>query len=118
LGHIILEQGIRVDPENIEANTGWPTPINVSDITSFMGLAGYYKRFVVGFFKIAHPITYLKHKGTKFEWTLKCEKNFNLLKELLTSAPVLNIVDPNESFVLCTNTCKRIPHEKWTCHWI
>jgi hypothetical protein len=45
-------------------------------------------------------------KGTKFEWTLKCENNFNLLKELLTSAPVLNIVDPNESFVVCTDACK------------
>jgi hypothetical protein len=48
----------------------------------------------------------LQKKGTKFEWTLKCEKNFNLLKELLTSAPVLNIVDPNESFVVCTDACK------------
>jgi hypothetical protein len=45
-------------------------------------------------------------KGTKFEWTLKCEKNFNLLKELLTSALVLKIVDPNESFVVCTDACK------------
>jgi hypothetical protein len=48
----------------------------------------------------------LQKKGTKFEWTLKCEKNFNLLKELLTSAPVLNITNPNESFVVCTDACK------------
>jgi hypothetical protein len=48
----------------------------------------------------------LQKKGTKFECTLKCEKNFNLLKELLTSAPVLKIVDPNESFVVCTEACK------------
>jgi hypothetical protein len=73
-----------------------------------MGLSGYYRRFIVGFSKIAHPITSLKNKGTKFEWTLKCEKNFNLLKELITSAPVLNIVDPNESFVVCTDTCKEV----------
>jgi hypothetical protein len=71
-----------------------------------MGLAGYYKRFIVGFSKIARPITSLQKKGTKFEWTLKCEKNFNLLKELLTSAPVLKIVDPNERFLVCTDTCK------------
>jgi hypothetical protein len=71
-----------------------------------MGLYGYYIRFIVGFSKIVHPITSLQKKGTKFEWTLKCEKNFNLLKELLTSAPVLNIVDPNESLVVCTDACK------------
>jgi hypothetical protein len=106
LGHIISEQGIAVDPENIKAIRGWPTPRNVSDVRSFMGLYGYYKRFKVGFSKISHPITSLQKKGTKFEWTLKCENNFNLLKELLTSEPVLNIVDPNESFVVCTDACK------------
>ena len=71
-----------------------------------MGLTGYYKRFIVRFSKIAHPITSLQKKGTKFEWTIKCEKNFNLLKELLTSAPVLNIADPNESCVVCIDACK------------
>jgi hypothetical protein len=71
-----------------------------------MGLVGYYRRFIVGFSKISHPITSLQKKETKFEWTLKCEKNFNLLKELLTSAPVLKIANPNESFVVCTDACK------------
>jgi hypothetical protein len=106
LGHIILEHDIEVDPENIEAIRGWPTPRNVSDIRYFMGLVGYYRRFIVGFSNIAHPITFLQKKETKFEWTLKCENNFNLLKELLTSAPVLKIDDPNESFIVCTDTCK------------
>jgi hypothetical protein len=71
-----------------------------------MGLAGYYRRFIVGFSNISHPITSFQKKGTKFEWTLKCEKNFNLLKELLTSAPVLKISNPNEIFVVCTDACK------------
>jgi hypothetical protein len=106
MGHIILEQGIAVDQENIEAIRGWPTPRIVSDFRSFMGLVGYYRRFIVGFSKIAHPITSLQKKGTKFEWKPKCEENFNLLKELLTSAPVLKIADPNESFVVCTDACK------------
>jgi hypothetical protein len=106
LGHIILEQGIVVDPEKIKAIRGWPTPRNVSDIRSFMGLAGYYRRFIVGLSKIAHPITSLQKKGTKFEWILECETNFNLLKELLSSVPVLKIVDRNKSFVVCTYTCK------------
>jgi hypothetical protein len=71
-----------------------------------MGLVGYYRRFIVGLSKISHPITSLKNKGTKFEWTPKCEENFYLLKELLTSAPVLKISGPNESFVVCTGACK------------
>jgi hypothetical protein len=106
LGHIISEQGIVVDPEKIKAIKGCPTPRNLSNVRSFMGLVGYYRRFIVRLSKIAHPITSLQKKGTKFEWTLKCEKNFNLLKELLTSAPMLKIVDPNESFVVCTDACK------------
>jgi hypothetical protein len=70
------------------------------------GPNSYYKRFVAGFSKIAHPITSLQNKGIKFEWTSECEDKFNLLKELLTSAPILKIVDPYESFVVCTNACK------------
>jgi hypothetical protein len=88
LGHIISEEGIAVDLENIESNRGWPTPRNVSEIRSFMGLVGYYRRSIAGFSKISHPITSLQKKGIKFEWTTKCEENFNLLKELLTSAPI------------------------------
>jgi hypothetical protein len=106
LEHIISEQGIVVDPEKIEAIRGWQTPRNVSNVRYFMGLAGYYRRSIVGFSKISHPITYFPKKGTKFERTLKCEKNFNLLKELLTSAPMLKIANPNESFVVCIDACK------------
>jgi hypothetical protein len=80
----------------------------VSEVRYFMGLVGYYRSFLVGFSKIAHPITSLQNKGTKFEWTPNCEDKFNLLKELLTSAPVLKIVAPNESFVVCTDTCKEV----------
>ena len=106
LGHIISEKGKAVGPENIKSIRGWPTHRNVSDVRYFMGLVGYYRRFIVGFSNISHPITSFQKKGTKFEWTLKCEKNFNLLKELLTTALVLNIDDPNESFVVCTDACK------------
>jgi hypothetical protein len=70
-----------------------------------MGLAGYYRIFIAGFFKISHPITSLQNKGIKFEWTSECEEKFNLLKELLTSAPILKIVDLNENFVVCTDAC-------------
>jgi hypothetical protein len=69
-----------VDLENIEANIGWPTPKNVSEVIYFMGLVGYYIIFITGFSKISHPITSLQNKGIKFEWTTECEYNFNLLK--------------------------------------
>ena len=89
LGHIILEEGISVDPEKIEAIMNWPTPRNVTDVRSFMGLAGYYRRFIEGFSKVEHPITSFQNKGIKFEWTPMCEESFQELKNILTSAPVL-----------------------------
>jgi hypothetical protein len=71
-----------------------------------MSLAGYYRRFIAGFSRISHPITSLQGKEKKFQWTEDCEKIFRQLKQLLTSAPILRIVDPNEDFVVCTDACK------------
>jgi hypothetical protein len=71
-----------------------------------MDLARYNTRFITQFSKIVYPITSLQKKGIKFEWTTKCEENFNLLKELLTSALILKISNSNENFVVCTNACK------------
>jgi hypothetical protein len=106
LGHIISEEGIAVDPENIEVVKGWETPKNVTEVRSFMGLAGYYRRFIAGFLRISHPITSLQRKGVKFQWTEECEKSFQQLKQLLTSAPILKIADPDEEFMVCTDACK------------
>ena len=76
LGHIILDEGISVDPEKIEAILNWPTPINVTYVRSFMGLAGYQRRFIEGYSKFAHSITYLQKKGINFEWTPIYEESF------------------------------------------
>ena len=95
-----------MDPNQIESIRGWRAPKNVLEIRSFMGLVCYYKKFIAGFSKISHHITSLQNKGIKFEWIVECEENVNLLKELITIAPILNIVDPNENFVVCTNACK------------
>jgi hypothetical protein len=65
-----------------------------------MGLASYYRIFVEGFSKIAHPITSLQKKGVKFQWTLNCENSFQHLKQLLTSDPILRIANPNEDFIV------------------
>ena len=94
-----------MDPEKIEAIMNWPTPRNVTDVRSFMGLAGYYRRFIEGFSKVAHAITSLQKKGMKFECTSRCEESFQQLKNLLTSAPVLKVADPKKDFVVCTDAC-------------
>jgi hypothetical protein len=71
-----------------------------------MGVASYYRIFVEGFSNIAHPIISLQKKGVIFEWTVDCERSFQHLKYLLTSAPILSIVDPNEEFIVRTDACK------------
>jgi hypothetical protein len=106
LGHIILKDGIVVDPENIEAIIEWSAPKNVMEFRSFMGLVGYYRRFIAGFSRISHPITSLQRKEKKFQWTEDYERSFQQLKKLLTSAPILRIAYPNEYFVVCTDACK------------
>ena len=70
-----------------------------------MGITGYYQRFIEGFSRIANPINSLKKKGKKFEWSQKCEDSFKKLKTLLTTAPILRIVDPNKYFIVCTDAC-------------
>ena len=89
LGHIVSAEGIRVDPVKIEAIVNWKPPRNVTEVRSFLGLAGYYRRFVQGFSVIASSLTRLLRKGVKFEWDDKCQSSFERLKEILIEAPVL-----------------------------
>ena len=91
LGHVISKAGISVDPSKVEAVVDWARPTNVSEIRSFLGLAGYYRRFVEGFSRIAAPLTQLTHKDAKFRWTEECEKSFQELKQRLVTALVLTI---------------------------
>ena len=91
-----------MDPDKIEAIKNWPTKKNVTEVRSFMGLVGYYRRFIEGFSKVAHAITSLQRKGIKLEWTSKCEESFHWLKYILTIAPVLKFADPEKYFVVCT----------------
>jgi hypothetical protein len=80
LGHIISKDGITMDLEKIEAIIEWSMPKNVTKVRSFMGLVGYYRRFIVGFLRITHPITSLQRKEKKFQWTKDCERSFQQLK--------------------------------------
>ena len=82
-------KGIRVDPTKIEVVVNWTPPRNVIEVRSFLGLAGYYRRFVRGFSVIASPLSKLLRKGIKFEWTDKCQNSFEQLKGMLVEAPIL-----------------------------
>jgi hypothetical protein len=84
----------------------WLVPKDVADIRSFMGITGYYHRFIKGFSKIAYPIMSLQNKGTKFNWSEKCQEIFNKLNELLTTAPILKVADPNKDFTICVDASK------------
>lgn len=106
LGHIISENGVSVDPEKIKAIMEWPRPTNVPEVRSFMGLAGYYRRFVQDFSKIALPITRLVKKSVKFEWNDKCESAFQELKKRLTSAPVLTLPSETDGFIVYSDASK------------
>lgn len=101
LGHVISGDGISVDPAKIQAIVDWPAPKNVSEVRSFMGLAGYYCKFVENFSRVAYPITSLQRKGNKFIWSEKCEEALKTIKYKLTSAPILSVPDPAGDFMVC-----------------
>ena len=105
LGHVVTKEGISVDPEKIKTIKDWPVPKDITNVRSFMGITSYYGRLIEGFSRIANWITSFQKKGKKFDWNQKCEDNFKKLKTLLTSAPILRIVDPNKYFIVCTNAC-------------
>ncbi|BBN69395.1 transposable element gene, partial [Prunus dulcis] len=91
---------IYVDPQKVEAVVNWVQPTSVTEIRSFLGLAGYYRRFVEGFASIAAPLTRLTRKDVAFEWTEECEQSFQELKKRLTTAPVLALPDNAGNFVI------------------
>ncbi|GJX93122.1 putative reverse transcriptase domain-containing protein [Tanacetum coccineum] len=100
LRHVIDSQGIHVDPAKIESIKDWESPKTPTEIRQFLGLAGYYRRFIEGFLKIAKSMTKLTQKGVKFDWGDKQEAAFQLLKQKLCSAPILALPEGSEDFVV------------------
>lgn len=100
LGHIISKERVAVDPSKIEALMNWERPSNVSEIRSFLGLVGYYRRFVEGFSKLSGPLTALTKKNARFTWSNECEECFQELKRRLVFAPVLTLPREFEKFVI------------------
>lgn len=99
LGHFILEEGVSTDPRKIEAVTHWPTPKNIKQIRSFLGMTGYYRRFIKNYGTIAWPLTELLKRGG-FKWNPKAEEAFKHLKEALASSPVLALPDLSKPFTI------------------
>ncbi|GJV10430.1 reverse transcriptase domain-containing protein [Tanacetum coccineum] len=100
LGHVVNQNGIHVDPSKIEAVKNWKTPTTPSEIRSFLGLAGYYRRFIANFSKIAKPLTSLTQKNQKYVWGVEQEEAFQTLKNNLCDAPILTLPDGVEDFVV------------------
>jgi hypothetical protein len=102
LGHTISRDGISVDPSKVQEVMDWKPPKSVHQIRSFLGLAGYYRRFISDFSRIAKPMTELLKKGVKFVWSEECDQAFHTLRKHLTSAPVLTQPDMSKPFeVFC-----------------
>ncbi|GKE62008.1 putative reverse transcriptase domain-containing protein, partial [Tanacetum coccineum] len=100
LGHVIDSQGIHVDRTKIESIKDWASPKTPTEIQQFLGLAGYYQRFIKGFSKITKPMTKLTQKMVKFIWGDKQEAAFQLLKQKLCSGPILALPEGSEDFIV------------------
>jgi hypothetical protein len=98
LGHVLSAKGIAADPSKVKDILEWKPPTTVHQVRSFLGLAGYYRRFILDFSKIVKPITGLLKNDTKFDWSSKCNEAFEQLKVLLTIAPVLAQPDIEKPF--------------------
>jgi hypothetical protein len=132
LGHVISSEGISMDPDKVWEVLDWKPPRTMHQVCSFLGLAGYYRRFILNFSKIAKPITDLLKKDEKFVWNTKCDEAFQTLKKLLTTSPMLaqpDITKPfnvycdasgtglscvlmQEGHVIAYSSCQLRPHEE------
>ncbi|XP_048228253.1 uncharacterized protein LOC125369527 [Ricinus communis] len=107
LGHIVFKNGVQPDSSKIAAVKEWESPKNVLEVRSFLGLAGYYRRFVEGFSILAKPLTNLLKKNVIFKWDAKCEKSFEELKKRLIYAPVLTLPSGSGGYAIFTDASQQ-----------
>jgi hypothetical protein len=98
LGHVVSPEGIAVHPGKVKEVLEWKPPTTVSKVRSFVGLAGYYRRFILNFSKIMKPNTKLLKKGNKYLWSEACDEAFKHMKKLLTTSPVVAQLDTTKPF--------------------
>ena len=103
LGHVISEDGIKPDPSKISSVKDFPIPENVKAVKSFLGLAGYYRKFIKNFSEIVYPVTKLLKKDQPFIWTESQQNAFDKLKNMLTTAPILQYPDFKRKLILTTD---------------
>ena len=103
LGHLISDEGIQPLPEKLESIRKVSVPTNPKEVKQFLGLAGYYRKFIPRFADISRVLTKLTRKDIDFEWTQKCQDCFFMLKECLEKAPILRYPDPTAKYVLYTD---------------
>ena len=106
LGHLISPEGINPLPNKLDSIRHMPVPNSAKEIKQFLGLTGYYRKFVPRFADISRPLTTLMKKDVKFKWTSACQKSFELLKEALCGEPVLKYADTSEPYTLYTDASK------------
>ena len=104
---MISAEGVYVDPNKIAAIVNWKPPRSVTEVRSFLGLAGYYRRFVRNFSIITSPMTKLLRKDVRYRWTPECQQSFEILKEKLTTAPVLTLPVEGGRFVVYSDASKQ-----------
>lgn len=102
LGHLVSDGHLKADPAKIEAMTAWPVPTSIRKLRGFLGLTGYYRKFIAGYSVIAAPLTELLEKDA-FTWTAAAEKSFLALKSAMTSAPILRLPDFSKQFYVETD---------------
>ena len=103
LGHVVSAEGISMEKDKVKAIQDWPPPVNVSGVRSFLGLAGYYRKFVRNFSKIASPLSELLQKTPKFEWKETQQQAFETLKNAISTAPILIAPDDSKPYVVNTD---------------
>ena len=111
LGHLVSGKGVKPLPEKLESVKKMPAPTTPKEIKQFLGLVGYYRKFIPRFADIARPMTNLTKQDVSFEWTLQCQASFEMLKDALITSPILKYPDPNKPFTLFTDASKYA----WTC---
>ena len=100
LGHVVSATSVSVDPEKVEAVMSWERPKSVFEICSFLGIVGYYRRFIEDFSRLAASMTRLTQKGVKFEWNDLCEKAFQEFKRRLTTAPIPIVPEQGQRYTV------------------